>query len=140
MLFKLKRVLYWGSEPDQPIGFTTIEDTAAYTAEVALVPDAPSILRIAGEQITAAGLAEAASSVSGKSFRLRRGGSLGRLRRISDIVRALTPHPDAPFPVWQCMQYLYCKFEGICMLTPLDNQRYPDLSWTGVRTVLKQAV
>ena len=140
VLFKIRRVLYWGSEPNQPLDFTTIDDTAAYTAEVALDPDAPSILRIAGEQITAAGLAEAASSVSGTPFRLLRGGSLGRLRRISDIVRALTPPSDAPFPVWQGMQYLYCMFEGSGMLTPLDNRRYPDLSWTGVRTVLKQAV
>ena len=140
VLFKIKRVLYWGRNPDQLIDFTTMDDTAAYTAEAALDAGAPPILRIAGEQITAAGLVTAASEVSGKSFRLLRGGSLDRLRRISKVVRSFTPKSDSPFPVWQGMQYLYCMFQGSGMLKPLDNMRYPNLKWTDVRTVLKQAV
>lgn len=140
VLFRLHRVLYWGQDPDQPIDFTTMDDTAAFTAEAAMDAEAPPVLRIAGEQISAAGLATAASEVSGRPFRLLRGGSLGRLQRIIKITRALTPRSDAPFPVWQGMQYLYCMFEGSGMLTPLDNRRYPHLRWTGVRTVLKQAV
>ncbi len=139
VLFKIKRVLYWGKNPNQLIDFTTMDDTAAYTAEAALDPGAPSILRIAGEQITAAGLMAAASEVSGQRFRLLRGGGLGRLRRISKVVRLFTPKSDSPFPVWQGMQYLYCMFEGSGMLKPLDNERYPNLKWTGVRTVLQQA-
>ena len=140
VLFKINRVLYWGSNPDQLLDFTTMDDTAAYTAEVALDPAAPPILRIAGEQISAAGLVTAASEVSGRTFRLLRGGSLGRLRRISKIVRALTSESESPFPVWQGMQYLYCMFEGSGMLTPLDNQRYPHLHWTKVHTILQTAV
>ena len=140
VLFKINRVLYWGENPDQLLDFTTMDDTAAYTAEAALDPRAPAILRIAGEQITAAELVTAASEVSGNNFRLLRGGSLGRLRRISKIVRAFTPKSNSPFPVWQGMQYLYCMFEGRGMLTPLDNRRYPNLNWTGVRTVLQEAV
>ena len=138
VLFKIKRVLYWGENADQPIDFTTMDDTAAYTAEAALDATVPSILRIAGEQISAAGLARTASEVSGAKFRLLRGGGLSRLQRIIKLTQALTPKSNAPFPVWQGMQYLYCMFEGSGMLTPLDNQRYPDLRWTGVRTVLKQ--
>ena len=140
VLFKIKRVLYWGENSNQLLDFTTMDDTAAYTAEAALDPGAPLILRIAGEQISAAGLTAAASEVSGKQFRLLRGGGLSRLRRISEVVRMLTPKSDSPFPVWQGMQYLYCMFEGSGMLRPLDNQRYPNLEWTGVRTMLKQAV
>jgi uncharacterized protein YbjT (DUF2867 family) len=140
VLFGIKRVLYWGPSPEQMLDFTTMDDTAAYTAEAALDPSAPAILRIAGEQISAAGLATAASEVSGEQFRLLRGGGLGRLRSISKVVKALTPQSDSPFPVWQGMQYLYCMFEGSGLLTPLDNARYPNLKWTGVRTVLKQAV
>jgi uncharacterized protein YbjT (DUF2867 family) len=140
VLFKIHRVLYWGQNPYQSIDFTTMDDTAAFTAEAALEPAAPPVLRIAGEQISAAGLAAAASEVSGKPFRLLRGGSLKRLQGIIKIARALTPNSDAPFPVWQGMQYLYCMFEGSGMLTPLDNHRYPNLKWTSVRTVLQQAV
>jgi uncharacterized protein YbjT (DUF2867 family) len=140
VLFKLHRVLYWGQNPDQLMDFTTMEDTAVFTAEAALDLEAPPVLRIAGEQISAAGLAEAASEVVGKPFRLLRGGSLRRLQRIIRVTRAFTPNSEAPFPVWQGMQYLYCMFEGSGLLTPLDNQRYPNLHWTGVRTVLQQAV
>ena len=138
VLFKINRVLYWGDNPDQKLDFTTMDDTAAYTAQVALDADAPPVLRIAGEQISAAGLAVAASEVSGKQFRLLRGGGLGRLKTIIGVTKALTPNSSAPFPVWQGMQYLYCMFEGSGMLTPLDNQRYPGLQWTGVRSVLGQ--
>jgi uncharacterized protein YbjT (DUF2867 family) len=140
VLFKIHRVLYWGDDPEQKLDFTTMDDTAAYTAEVALDPTAPAILRIAGEQISAAGLASAASEVTGKSFRLLRGGGLGRLQKIIAITKSLTPKSNAPFPVWQGMQYLYCMFEGSGLLKPLDNQRYPNLRWTGVRTILQQAV
>jgi hypothetical protein len=140
VLFKIHRVLYWGDDPEQKLDFTTMDDTAAYTAEVALDPTAPAILRIAGEQISAAGLASAASEVTGESFRLLRGGGLGRLQKIIAITKSLTPKSNAPFPVWQGMQYLYCMFEGSGLLKPLDNQRYPNLRWTGVRTILQQAV
>ena len=140
VLFKINRVLYWGDNPEQQLDFTTMDDTAAYTAEVALDPSAPGILRIAGEQISASGLARAASAVSGKQFRLLRGGGLGRLRKIIGLTKKLTPTSDEPFPVWQGMQYLYCMFEGSGMLTPLDNHRYPNLRWTNVRSVLKPAV
>jgi uncharacterized protein YbjT (DUF2867 family) len=140
VLFKIHRVLYWGDDPEQKLDFTTMDDTAAYTAEVALDPTAPAILRIAGEQISAAGLASAASEVTGESFRLLRGGGLGRLQTIIAITKSLTPKSNAPFPVWQGMQYLYCMFEGSGLLKPLDNQRYPNLRWTGVRTILQQAV
>ncbi len=139
VLFKIKRVLYWGQTPEQTIDFTTMDNTAAYTAEVALDPAAPSILRIAGEQISAAGLARVVSEVTGEQFRLLRGGGLGRLQVLTKVVKALTPGSNAPFPVWQGMQYLYCMFEGSGLLTPLDNARYPNLQWTGVRTVLQHA-
>jgi uncharacterized protein YbjT (DUF2867 family) len=138
ILFKLHRVLYWGPNPDQLMDFTTMDDTAAFTAEVALDGEAPPILRVAGEQISAAGLAEAASEVSGKSFRVLRGGSIKRLQRIMKITRALTPKSDAAFPIWQGMQYLYCMFEGSGKLMPLDNDRYPNLRWTGVRAMLQE--
>ncbi len=102
VLSKIKRILYWGENPEQQIDFTTMDNTAAYTAAAALDLDAPKILRISGEQISAAKLAK-----------------------------------DAPFPVWQGMQYLYCMFEGSGMLTPLDNARYPNMHWTSVGEVLR---
>jgi nucleoside-diphosphate-sugar epimerase len=45
ILFKLKRVLYWGNA-DQRMDFTTIDDTAAFTASAALDPSTPRFLRL----------------------------------------------------------------------------------------------
>jgi len=58
------------------VDFTSIDDTAAFTAAAALDPSAPRFLRIAGERISARGLVSAASEVTGETFRLFRAGGM----------------------------------------------------------------
>ncbi len=135
VLFRLKRVLYWG-DPDQPLDFTTIGDTAAYTAAAALDPTTPRFLRIAGDTRSARQLADDASAATGERFRLFRAGSVQRLGTVIRVMRRLMPAPNEVFPPWQGMQYLHNMFEGRARLTPLDNARYPGLTWTSVREVL----
>ena len=65
IFFKWKRVLYW-QDADQRMDFTTIDDTAAFTAAAALDSSTPRFLRIAGEQISARGLVSAVSEVTAK--------------------------------------------------------------------------
>jgi len=55
--FEKKVVGYW-EDPDWRMDFTTMDDTAAYTAAAALDPTTPSILRIASFQVTARELAK----------------------------------------------------------------------------------
>ncbi|WP_255531712.1 hypothetical protein [Roseomonas sp. KE2513] len=43
------------------------------------------------------------------------------------------------FPPWQGLQYLRDMFGGKGKLAPLDNGRYPGLSWTSVAEVLARA-
>jgi uncharacterized protein YbjT (DUF2867 family) len=136
VLFKLKRVLYWGN-PDQLMDFTTMNDTAAFTAAAALDPSTPRILRIAGEQTSARKLAKAASEIMGNRFRLLRAGSLKTLDRLIRIMRALFPQTEALYPPWQGMQYMHNMFSGLAKLDPLDNDRYPDIRWTSIRNVLE---
>jgi uncharacterized protein YbjT (DUF2867 family) len=137
ILFKLKRILYW-ENPDQLLDFTTIENTAEFTAAAALDQSTPRLLRIAGDVRSARDLAIIASEVTGDQFRILRGGGLGRLGGLIAIMRALTPGSDAVFPPWQGMQYLHNMFEGRAKLAPLDNERYPDIRWTRVGDILKQ--
>jgi uncharacterized protein YbjT (DUF2867 family) len=134
---KIKKVLYW-ENPEELIDFTSIDDTAAFTAEVALDSSSPAILRIAGAQISASGLANIASKLSHQKFKLLRGGSLKRLKNIIHIVRAISPEANNPFPIWQGMQYLYCMFEGSGKLVTLDNNRYPELQWKSIDDALKE--
>jgi nucleoside-diphosphate-sugar epimerase len=135
VLFPLRRVVYWG-DADQPLDFTTIDDTAAFTAAAALDPATPRDLRIAGDVQTARGLAHAAGEATGRRFRLLRAGGLGRLDLLIRITRAVAPARDVTFPPWQGMQYLRDMAGGRAKLTPLDNDRYPELRWTTVREVL----
>jgi uncharacterized protein YbjT (DUF2867 family) len=135
VLLKLRRVLYWESA-DQPLDFTTMDDTAAFTAAAALDPSTPRFLRIAGDTLNARGLAAVASEVTGERFRLLRAGGIGRLKGIIRIARAVAPQRDAVSPPWQGMQYLKDMFEGRATLAPLDDARYPGLRWTTVRDVL----
>jgi hypothetical protein len=117
-----------------------MDDTAAFTAEAVLDPNTPSILRVAGDQVSAAGLASLATTLTKKEFRVMRGGSLTTLKRIIRIIRAISSRADEPFPIWQGMQYLYCMFEGSGKLVSLDNDRYPSIRWTSVRTILTEAL
>jgi nucleoside-diphosphate-sugar epimerase len=135
ILFRLRRVLYWG-DADQQMDFTTVDDTAAFTACAALDPSTPRFLRIAGNQLSARGLAEVASEVTGKNFRLFRAGSLGILGLLIRITQTLFPGEKQLYPAWQGMQYMRNMFDGRAKLEPLDNDRYPGIRWTTARDVL----
>jgi nucleoside-diphosphate-sugar epimerase len=135
VLFKLKRILYWGSA-DQPLDFTTIANTAEYTAAAALDPTTPRYLRVAGEVATVRDLQAAASAATGQRFGLLRAGGLWVLKLMMKITRRLVPARNEVFPPWQGMQYLHNMFTGLPKFEALDNARYPDLKWTSVREVL----
>lgn len=135
ILFGIRRVLYWGS-PDQPLDFTTIADTAAYTALAALDSGTPRYLRVAGETATVRQLQADAEAATGRSFGRLRAGGLGLLRLLIRLTRRLAPGRDQVFPAWQGMQYLHDMFTGLPHLEPLDNDRYPELRWTKVPQVL----
>jgi nucleoside-diphosphate-sugar epimerase len=135
ILFKFKRVLYW-ADADQLLDFTTWDDTAEFTAAAALDSSTPRFLRIAGDQISARGLAEVASQVTNEKFRLFRAGGLGSLGLMIKLARSVSPQRDAIYPAWQGMQYMRDMFSGRAKLEPLDNERYPGMRWTSVRDVL----
>lgn len=135
VLFKIKRVLYWGNA-DQLMDFTTMRDTADYTAAAALDPTTPRYLRIAGEVATIRDIQRAASEATGKKFGTLRPGGLGFLGTMIKITRTLSPQNDEVFPPWQGMQYLHNMLSGKPKMSPLDNDRYPDIRWTRIREVL----
>jgi nucleoside-diphosphate-sugar epimerase len=135
VLFKIKRVLYWGSA-DQPLDFTTIADTATFTAAAALDPTTPRYLRVAGEVATVRDLQVAASAATGQRFGRLRAGGLWLLKLMIRITRRLVPAKNKVFPPWQGMQYMHNMFTGLPKFATLDNDRYPDLKWTKVREVL----
>jgi len=135
ILFKLKRVVCW-EDANQRLDLTTMDDTAEFTAAAALDSSTPRFLRIAGDQLSARGLVEVVSEVTGENFRLFRPGGLKRLAILIKITRAILPKSNTLYPPWQGMQYMHNMFSGRAKLEPLDNDRYPGMRWTTVRDVL----
>jgi nucleoside-diphosphate-sugar epimerase len=135
VLFKLKRVVYW-EDADQLLDFTVMDDAAEFTAAAALDPSTPRFLRIAGDQISARGLADVASEVTKEKFKLFRAGGLRRYETLIKFTRAVFPQSNALYPPWQGMQYMHNMFSGRAKLEPLDNNRYPGMRWTTVQDVL----
>lgn len=133
--FAHQRVLYWSSA-DQILDFTTRDDTAAITALVALDEDAPRVVEVAGDRVTARDLAGIMTELTGTPFKLQWAGSTGALSAVSNVLRRLSKDSDTAFPAWQGMQYIVSEFSGQGQLRHVDNSRYGEREWTTVRDVL----
>ncbi|MDP9736760.1 NmrA family NAD(P)-binding protein [Curtobacterium sp. 260] len=136
ILFDRHTVLYWSS-PDQVLDFTTKDDTAWVTARVALDPDAPRVVEVAGDRVTARSVADTLSRLTGTRFRTQWAGTSGTLSAMARVGRRLSRADDAePFPAWQGMQYFVSMFSGEAELHHVANDRYGPHDWTTVRDVL----
>ncbi|KAB7731842.1 NAD(P)H-binding protein [Rudanella paleaurantiibacter] len=135
VLFGLRRIAYWG-DAGKLLDFTTLDNTTHFTALAALGDTTPRYLRIAGEIADVMDLKQAATQVTGKTFRLFRIGSLRAFRTLIRITKTIAPSEQEVFPPWQGMQYLHDMFSGLPKLNPLDNNRYAGIRWTTIREVL----
>ncbi|MCY7395615.1 MAG: NmrA family NAD(P)-binding protein [Nocardioides sp.] len=128
---RLRRVLSWGSA-DQPLNSTTKDDVAAYPAAAALDTTTPRILRVAGDTLSVRDLAQTLTRTTGHHYRPLRAGSIRSLGILIGLVKVLAPEPGAVFPAWQGMQYTRDMFSGRVRLAPLDNDRFPDVTFMSV--------
>lgn len=132
---KEHRIEYFTGKLDWRIDFTTVDDTAAYTAAAALDDSTPRYLRIAGTQISPLELADVAKQLFGSSFDLKERGTLEAFSSYISQVRKEQPEGEhALYPVWQQMQYLYSMFAA--QHTEIDNNRYPGIAWQSIATAL----
>lgn len=131
---KNKSVGYWES-PDWRVDFTTMNDTAAFTAAAAMDPTTPRVLRIASFQISPNELKTVAEDVVKEPFTLIRMGSRDELAAYNRRERAAHPEGEQEvYPDWQRGQYMQSMFS--VQNDPLDNDRYPDVAWTSIQDVL----
>jgi uncharacterized protein YbjT (DUF2867 family) len=135
ILDKQKWILYWES-PDQNIDFTTMDDTAEFTANVALDDSAPQFLRIAGDQITPRQMVKVVSEIKKKEFSLFRAGGIGMINIIIKTMKFFNPAEKDLYPIWQGMQYMRDIMEGRVKIDSYDNNRYEDMNWTSVKELL----
>ena len=135
LLFKQKRVLYWGKK-NHPMCFTTMDNTANYTAHVALDNNTPRYLRIAGNVKSAEELKGIIEELSGETYKFLRPGGLNLLSTIIKLARVIEPGKDKLYPAWQGMQYMRNMIDGRAIIKTLDNNRYPTMKWTSAKDVL----
>jgi nucleoside-diphosphate-sugar epimerase len=126
--FKKKIVGYW-EDPDWRMDFTTMDDTAAFTAAAALDATTPGALRIAGFQMSPRDFLAFAVKTFGEPWQLVRLGSLEDLRAWNKRERAAHPEGENElYASWQQSQYMQSMFST--HHESLDNARYPGMEWT----------
>lgn len=116
--------------------FTTMDDTAAFTAAAAMDAGAPRFLRIAGDRITARGIAATMTELTGTKFRLLRPGGVGLLNVFIKIAKTVAPGKEELYPAWQGMQYMRDMVEGRVAIDAYDNNRYEGMKFTSVKEML----
>lgn len=136
ILFRRERILCWGS-PEQLMDWTTIDDTARFTAFAALDENTPRFLRIAGDEISANSLASIMTDLTGRRHKILKPGSLQILKLLIQVTRILVPGTKDLYPPWQGMQYMYNLYGGNAKFESLDNNRYP-INWTKVQELLSE--
>ncbi|WP_461072855.1 NmrA family NAD(P)-binding protein [Spirosoma horti] len=126
---KEKSIGYWGDKADWPLDFTTMDDTAAFTAEVALDEESPRNLQIASFQVSPRMLWQEVKAATGQDFRLHQLASLADFAQFIKQQRAAYPAGENElYAKWQQGQYMYSMFTT--HHTNLTNGRYEKLTWT----------
>ncbi len=136
-LFNVKdeMIVYYGGKTDWQIDFTTMDDTAAFTAKAALDSTAPRFLRIASFSVSPVDLVVLNEKYKGKRFQLVDGGTMEGFSAYNKIQRANNPAGEEElYPKWQQAQYLYSMF--LVHHEQLDNARYPELIWSNVEDAI----
>ena len=135
LFFKQRIVLHWGSA-DYKWGFTTMDNTAEFTARVALEAKSPRYLRVAGDLISPREVRQVVSEIASQRFRLFRPGGKTLLGMLIKLTKKMAPAENELYPAWQGMQYMHNMIDERSMMEPLDNNRFSDIRWTGVKELL----
>jgi hypothetical protein len=115
--------------------WTTIDDTAKYTAFAALDDAAPRFLKIAGDEISADSLASVMTEITGRKHKVFRPGGLRLFKGLIQATKFFVPGSNELYPPWQGMQYMENLYSGITKFVKLDNDRYP-VRWTKAKELL----
>lgn len=125
---------YW-ENADWPIDFTTMDNTAAFTAAAAIDDSTPAKLNIASFRITPNELKALADKTLGRQFSIKYMSSRSNLTAYARNMRKEQPGGEKElYPQWQQMQYLLSMFSAEAV--DLDNDRYAGIDWTSAADFL----
>ncbi|MFD1258088.1 NmrA family NAD(P)-binding protein [Mucilaginibacter terrae] len=128
---KEKSIAYYDNKAGWKIDFTTMDDTAAFTARAALDNTTPRYLRIASFQVSPDELISLSQKNKGSNFQLINKGSMESFSAYNKAQRAANPEGENQlYPKWQQAQYLYSMF--LVHHLKLNNNRYEGINWSPV--------
>ncbi|THZ17463.1 NAD(P)-binding protein [Aureobasidium pullulans] len=126
---KTRKVACIGSD-SQLVEFTTMVDTATFTAAVATDPNpTPKYLRIACDVVSPRDIANVESEVYGAKYQPSYMGPVWVKERMIPLKR-LFGGEDKVTNAWQGMQYMTNMYSGVAKAGKLDDDHYPELKWT----------
>lgn len=124
---------YFGTG-DEKLEMTTYEDAAAFTAEVAVDPNANGFLKVLGDRKSVKELAQLYEKRYEIKPEVQQLGSLDDL--YGKMQAAFKNQPGNPF-AWMGMFYQYYMQNGSTWLGTVDNKRYPVVQPVTVEEFLK---
>jgi len=131
-----KQAFLWGDGNEQ-MDYTTYEDTARYTVEVALDDNPlPPVVEFAGETLNFHELVKAYEKASGNRIEVLNMGSLSDLDET--IINVQQDQPDNMF-AWLPLMYWRAMLSGKAKLHSIDNSRYSYIKPLSVVEYVKQA-
>ncbi len=136
---KDKSIGFWGDKRYWKLDFTTMDDTAAYTAEAALDDTAPRNLQIASFQISPTMIFVEVKLACGEEYKLHQLASLEDFAAYIKKQRAEdTAGENELYAKFQQGQYMYSMFTT--QHNELANSRYKGLSWSSSLEYIKRFV
>jgi NAD(P)-dependent dehydrogenase (short-subunit alcohol dehydrogenase family) len=124
-----KTIAFYDDKSGWEIDFTTMDNTAAFTAAAALDDSTPRFLRIASFRVSPDMLADLSEKHKDQRFRLVNMGSMEGFSAYNKMQRASHPEGELQlYPGWQQAQYLYSMF--LIHHPELDNDRYTGINWS----------
>lgn len=120
---------YWGEKADWKLDFTTMDDTAAFTAEVALDDSAPRDLQIASFQVSPNIIFDNVKEINGHEFKVYQLTTLENFAEYIKKQRSDNPAGENElYAKFQQGQYMYSMFTT--HHNDLANERYQGIFWT----------
>jgi hypothetical protein len=126
---KDKTISYYEDKAGWAIDFTTMDDTAAFTAMAAIDEHTPRALHISSFSVSPEDLVLLSEKTKGSRFTLLNRGSMDSFSAANKTLRAEDPAGENDlYPRWQQAQYMYSMF--LVHHDSFDNARYEGLTWS----------
>jgi hypothetical protein len=130
-----KTIAYFEGKANWKIDFTTMDDTATYTAAVAVADTTPRFLNIASFSVSPEDLVLLSKQFHAEQFTMVDMGSLEGLSEHNKQQRMAHPEGENDlYPRWQQAQYMHSMFYAHHV--HLDNDRYKELTWSSAEEII----